>query len=144
MTDIQPDLQAICDTCLTVITEGEGHVWIDQDLAHKAARRAKGDTIPWPDSDGTENVTIDGGVPWQTTHTNCAPHMPTWAYAIPVERINAWPAFLHWTAQLMGKGWVEATNWDMFILQSVEPQRGAVSGLRPLRPQDLEFRGIGL
>ncbi|MET8404482.1 hypothetical protein [Streptomyces sp900116325] len=143
MPSNQPDLHAICDTCLTVIADGDGHIWIDQDLAHKTSRRQRGDDIPWPGSDGTENIAIDGGVPWQTTHTSCAPHKPEWAYAIPVERITTWPALVHWTAHLMNKGWVEVTNWDMFMLQAVEPQRAAVSGLRPVRPQDLEFRGIG-
>lgn len=143
MSDNQPDLKAICDTCLTVIDDRDGHIWVDQDLAHKASLHQRGDTVPWPGSDGAEDVHIDGGVPWQTTHTDCAPTAPSWAYAIPVERINTWPSFLHWTAQLMHKGWVDATNWSVFILQTVEPQRASVSGLRPLRPQGLEFRGIG-
>jgi hypothetical protein len=143
VTTRDTDLQAICDTCLAVITDGEGHVWIDQDLAHRTARHQNGQTAGWEDSDGTEAIAVDGGITWNTTHTACAPSKPAWAYAIPVERINAWPSFLHWTAQLMNKGWLHVTNWDLFILQSVEPQRGAVSGLRPIRPQDLEFRGIG-
>lgn len=143
MTNRDTDLQAICDTCLTAIADGEGHVWIDQDLTHRAARRQQGRPTDWEDSDGTESITVDGGIPWNTTHDACAPHKPAWAYAIPVERINTWPAFLHWTAQLMSKGWLEVTDWDMCILRSVEPQRGAVSGLRPVRPQNLEFWGIG-
>lgn len=143
MTSNTVDIVAICDTCLTAIADGEGHVWIDQDLAHRTARHQKGQTAGWEDSDGTETITVDGGLPWNTTHNDCHPAKPAWAYAIPVERINTWPSFLHWTAHLMNKGWIEVTNWDMYILQSVEPQRGATSGLRPARPQDLEFRGIG-
>jgi hypothetical protein len=40
MTDATPtpDLQAICDSCLQPIADGEGHVWVDQDAAHTAAR----------------------------------------------------------------------------------------------------------
>lgn len=141
-----PDLQAVCDSCLKPIADGEGHVWVDQSLAHRVSRRQHGDTIPWPDSDGEENLIAESGldVAWHTTHTECAPVMPTWAYAIAVERINTWPRYLHWTAHLMAKGWIEATDWERLILTSVEPQRGAASGLRPVRPQDLEFRGIGL
>ncbi|MGW2113725.1 hypothetical protein [Streptomyces zhihengii] len=128
------DLQAICDTCLTAIADGDGHVWIDQDAADKAARYPD-ESSAWPRT--------EGGIPWNTTHDSCAPAKADCAYAIPVARINTWPSFLHWTAQLMNKGWLNATNWDLFILHSVEPQRGAVSGLRPINPQDLEFRGIG-
>lgn len=138
------DLTAICDTCLNTIPAGEGHVWVDQDLAHKVTRRHQGDTIPWPDSTGVEDITSpDHGVRWHVTHTACEPRMPEWAYAIPVERISTWPSFLHWTAHLMHKGWLEVTDWDDLVLRALEPHRSTPSGLRPNRPQDLDFRGIG-
>lgn len=43
MTDAMPtpDLQAICDSCLQPIADGEGHVWVDQHAADTAARRTR-------------------------------------------------------------------------------------------------------
>jgi hypothetical protein len=140
-----PDLQAICDTCLTVIADGAGHVWVDQAAAHTSIRELRAqqaepgagiDVHTWYDDDLA-------GTKWHTTHDTCAPEAFETSYAIPVERINTWPAVVHWTAHLMHKGWLEATDWDMFTLRTVEPQRATVSGLRPIRPQDLDFRGIG-
>jgi hypothetical protein len=144
MTDFTPDLQAICDACLNQIADGDGHVWVDQDAAHKANRKKRGldDDLPIDAADIA--AATDAGITWHTTHNDCAPATPSWAYAIPVERINTWPAFIHWTAHLMGKGWVEVTDWDMLIHRAVNPHHATVSGLRPIRPQDLEFRGIGL
>ncbi|MER5653479.1 hypothetical protein ABT076_10730 [Streptomyces sp. NPDC002131] len=148
MNDTPPDLQAICDGCLTVITDGEGNVWTDRHIAEKTSRKARGEDTSWMDdeplADATDALTVgEAGVTWHVTHTGCAPVMPSWAYAIPVERITTWPAVLHWTAHLMDKGWLAATDWSLLLLKTVEPQRASVSGLRPIRPQDIEFRGIG-
>lgn len=148
MSDSTPDLQAICDGCLTVIADGEGHVWTDRHIAEKTARQARGEDVSWMDDDPLADATdalVGGetGVAWHTTHSDCAPKMPSWAYAIPVERINTWPAFLHWTAHLMDKGWLGGTDWAEFIHRSVNPTHAAVSGLRPIHPQDTKFRGIG-
>lgn len=143
-----PDLQAICDGCLTVITDGDGHVWTDRHIAEKTSRKARGEDTSWMDddplADATDALTVgEAGVAWHVTHTECAPVMPSWAYAIPVERIATWPAFLHWTAHLMDKGWLAATDWSCLIDRAVNPRKATPSGLRPIRPQDLEFRGIG-
>lgn len=143
-----PDLQAICDGCLTVIADGEGHVWTDRHIAEKTSRKARGEDTSWMDdeplADAADLLVVgEQGVAWHVTHTGCAPAMPSWAYAIPVERITTWPAFLHWTAHLMDKGWLAATDWAELIHRSVNPTLATPSGLRPMHPQDLEFRGIG-
>lgn len=146
MTDRTPDLQAICDSCLTVIAEGEGHVWTDRHVAERTARMARGEDVSWmaDDPQTDANLTVgEIGTAWHTTHNGCAPEMPSWAYAIPVERINTWPAFLHWTAHLMDKSWLDGTDWTELIHRAVNPIHSAVSGLRPVRPQDIEFRGTG-
>jgi hypothetical protein len=149
MTDTSHDLQAICDSCLAPIAEGEGHVWTDQHVSLKEARKARGESVEWMDNDPITDIADtllvgEAGVAWHVTHAECAPRMPSWAYAIPVERITTWPAFLHWTAHLMGKGWLGATDWDRLIHRAVNPHHSTPSGLRPIRPQDTEFRGIGL
>lgn len=69
--------------------------------------------------------------------------MPSWAYAIAVERIRSWQAFLHWTVHLMDKRWLAGTDWQLIALRSLEPRQAAVSGLRPLRPQGLDWNRIG-
>jgi hypothetical protein len=138
---LTPELLAICDVCLQPIDDGDGSVWVDQHAAHAVARQpvATVDDGPFEALDLT-NLPED--VIWHTSHTACG-EMPSWAYAIPVERIRTWQAFLHWTVHLMDKKWLETTDWQMFVLRSLEPQQGAVSGLRPVRPQSLDWFGIG-
>lgn len=145
MTDNTPDLQAICDGCLTVIADGEGHIWTDQHIAEKTSRTARGEDASWMEDDALTDMLLAGGVgaAWHATHAGCTPVMPSWAYAIPVERINTWPAFLHWTAHLMDKRWLDGTDWTEVIHRAVNPNHAAVSGLHPIRPQDTNFRGIG-
>ncbi len=142
MTDSTPtpDLQAICDICLQPIADGEGHVWVDQDAADTAARN----TLPDTDTIQSLNDLLNSGedVSWHTTHTACH-DMPSWAYAIDVERICTWPGYLHWCAHLMDKEWLHATDWQCFVLNSLEPSRAAISGLRPLRPQSLPWHPVG-
>lgn len=145
MSDTTPDLHAICDSCLTAITDGEGHVWTDQHLADTVARHTRGQDTSRTDDETLTDALLTGqtGAAWHTTHNECAPTMPSWAYAIPVERINTWPAFLHWTAHLMDKPWFDGTDWTEVIHRAVNPAHAAVSGLRPIRPQDTDFRGVG-
>lgn len=145
MTSVpEPDLTAVCDVCVQPIADGEGHVWVDTDAADQAARAARqldargdaGELLS-----GTD-LFADTDAPWHTTHTTCLQPL-AWAYTIEVERIRTWPAYLHWTAHLMGKGWIDGTNWQDLVLRSLEPPHTTVTGLRPVRPQSLDFRGIG-
>ncbi|GAA2263660.1 hypothetical protein GCM10010430_55290 [Kitasatospora cystarginea] len=136
-----PDLQAICDVCLQLIGDEEGAVWVDQDAAHNEAQMP----VSKVDEGGFEVLdltNLPAEVKWRTTHTTCQ-DAPAWAYAIPVERIRTWPALLHWSVHLMDKRWLEATDWQLFVLRSLEPKLGGISGLRPLRPQGLDWLGIG-
>lgn len=133
-----PDLIAVCDVCLQQIDDGDGHVWADQDDANSAFYSTDGSDDPL---DFLGLTTRPDVVAWRTTHTSCG--MSDCAYKIEVERIRTWQSFLYWSAHLTGKKWHVATDWRVFALRSLEPTRGAVSGLRPVRPQDLRQRGIG-
>jgi hypothetical protein len=141
------ELEAVCDVCLQLIADGEGNVWVDQNAAHQLYH-----SPAWPpgqDYDEDDDECDDLGeltpgvqnVPWRTTHTAC--EVCRWPYLIPVERIRSWQSYLHWSAHLMSKEWLPATDWREFVLRSLEPKRAAVAGLRPSQPQDLTFRGIG-
>ncbi|NEB37238.1 hypothetical protein [Streptomyces sp. SID14515] len=133
-----PDLMAICDICMQLIEDGDGHVWADQDDANTAFYNTDDGHNPLEFLGLTTRVDI---VAWRTTHTACA--LSDYAYKIEVERIRTWPAFLHWSAHLAAKKWNVATDWQLFVLRTLEPKRGAVSGLRPMRPRALDFDGIG-
>jgi hypothetical protein len=136
----EPDLQAICDVCLQPIADGEGHVWADSREADEVLRNT-----PTPEGSQDLHEFLEGSpddAPWHTTHAACQ-DSPAGAYSIAVERIRTWPAYLHWCAHLMGKAWIEGTDWQEFVLRSLEPHLAATSGLRPTKPQSLQWQGIG-
>ncbi|MDJ0340444.1 hypothetical protein QMK19_00015 [Streptomyces sp. H10-C2] len=133
-----PDLMAICDICMQPVGDGDGHVWADQEDANTAFYNADDGHSPLDFLGLTTRADL---VAWRTTHTICG--LSDYAYKIEVERIRTWSAFLHWSAHLADKKWNAATDWQLFILRALEPKLGAVSGLRPVRPQDLDFDGIG-
>ncbi len=81
----------------------------------------------------------DSRVRWRVTHESCEPDA---GYRIEVERIRTWPAYLHWTAHLMGKGWFADTNWDDLILDTLDPT-STNPGLRPRTVRDLGHRSVG-
>jgi hypothetical protein len=51
-------------------------------------------------------------VSWQVLHRKCDPRPDYGDYAIEVERARSAWDLIWWTAHLMGKNWVPATNWD--------------------------------
>ncbi len=136
---LKPDLEAICDVCLQPIDDGEGHVWADSGEADEVVRNT-------PSREGVQDLHefLAGpeDAPWHTTHSGCL-DVPVGAYSIAVERIRTWAAYLHWCVHLMDKAWLEGTDWQVFVLRSLEPQRAAVSGLRPKKPQSLQWEAIG-
>jgi hypothetical protein len=76
---------------------------------------------------------------WRVTHDGCE-HGE--GYRIAVERIRTWPAYLHWTAHLMGKGWLAGTNWDDLVLDTLDPT-STQPGIRPRTARDLGHRHVG-
>ena len=92
---------------------------------------------PWPRSGET------GPRSWLAARAQGRRSHPGWAYVISVEQIRTWPAYLHWCAHLMGKPWLKATDWQYFVLNSLGPFPAAISGLRPIRPQNLGWHGVG-
>jgi hypothetical protein len=142
-----PDLQAICDICVQPIADGEGHVWVERSeaieltmntaLPDHATHICDLSEVFEPSSGASENY-----MPWRTTHTTCCP-VPSHEYGIAVERIRTWAAYLHWTVHVTRKPWLWVTDWHMFVLRSLEPDRGGLSGVRPKEAQSLEWDGIG-
>lgn len=135
----EPDLDAVCDVCLQSIGDGEGYVWANSWEAGDVVRGTQsGEGV----QDLHEFLESPDDAPWHTTHSGCR-DVPAGAYLIAVERIRSWADYLHWSAHLMDQAWLEGTDWQVFVLRSLEPQRGAVSGLRPRKPQNLGWEGIG-
>ncbi|MCR6488377.1 hypothetical protein M8542_36660 [Amycolatopsis sp. OK19-0408] len=133
------DLLAVCQICLQLIADGDGAVWCRPEAA-TAERGDRGDQETWSSFTLEEMLAApDERVHWRVTHERCE---PATGYLIAVERIRTWPAYLHWTAHLMGKGWFASTNWDDLILDTLDPT-STQPGLRPATVRDLGHRSVG-
>lgn len=130
----RPDLLAVCEVCLQLIDDGDGAVWCRPEVAAAAPPPDEGqflldELLAGPDTRAR----------WRVTHDECEPGE---GYRIAVERIRTWPAYLHWTAHLMSKGWLAGTNWDKLILDTLDPT-STQPGIRPAAVRDLGHRNVG-
>jgi hypothetical protein len=112
----------LCDECGEPVTGTRGQVWISG--AALAAHERAG--AEWdkrhPDNSGlpaavslTELLKRPDAVKWQIHHDWCNPNLNDAQYGIEAYRIDTERRLLDWTAHLMGKAWLEHTNWDQFI-----------------------------
>jgi hypothetical protein len=113
------DLVWICETCSKPIDNGTGWVHID----YRDINRAEKDLPPEP-----TGFRVDLGAwmdwkpaHWQVHHKACDPDMDAPDYVIDVDRARTHAKLLGWTAHLMGKTWLDSTDWQELI----ERQAGA-------------------
>lgn len=70
---------------------------------------------------GAELLSYPPPARWQVHCDDCNPHkgedgdMCGGCYWFSLDRCKTSVDLLYWTAHLMGKNWLEATNWDQFI-----------------------------
>ena len=112
------DLILICETCAFPISGDTGCLYVlTGDLAayqeeHRAWRAASS-------RDGVvttaELMLLPLPVPWRTSHDKCRTDRGEEAYEIDAVRITSWAKVAHWTAHLMGKNWLQSTDWKHLL-----------------------------
>ena len=110
------DLEALCGRCGRRVDCGDGWIHVDPAEAARAQREESGVTVCW-----------------QVHHRRCDPDPYDGGYWIDVENITSWAGLAHWTAHLMAKRWLEATDWDELLREAA----GEIPPVR-LRPVALE------
>ncbi|MDO5681236.1 MAG: hypothetical protein Q4G46_00205 [Propionibacteriaceae bacterium] len=113
------DVTWICDSCSRPIADGDGYVQVlydDKrryrqerkawDAAHLGRIRCAADLLALPEP-----------AKWHALHTDCDPS-PGTGYGFGVERIRTYRDALEWTVHLMGKVWLQDTDWD-YLLERV-------------------------
>lgn len=60
---------------------------------------------------------------WQTTHLDCDPQPESHDYWMTVERLRTYERLLEFTAHLMGKKWINSTNWPKFLRRTIAANR---------------------
>lgn len=92
-------IQWICEYCGVSIEDGQGYLTIPRDA-------------------------LDGAADWRVLHSGCDLEEPG-MYVIEVERIRGLGQALEWTSHLMGKTWVQRSNWDDLMRIISERRDGA-------------------
>lgn len=107
-----------CERCGFPIADGAGYLAIDLHEAstaevleaewHERHRDSIGATL-------AELMTLPEPARWVIAHDKCSPLPDGPYYCIDIERAKTAAHLLNWTAHLMSKTWLSATNWDDLI-----------------------------
>ncbi|MEU4173001.1 hypothetical protein AB0F46_39795 [Streptomyces sp. NPDC026665] len=122
------ELQASCDTCNAPVLDRQGILWIDM----ADVDRAVTDVQAWKLLDTEQETARDvhfaaaclmqypKPARWQVHHTACNPSPRARSYAIEVHRCRSWVGLVWWTAHLMGTTWLQHTDWEQLLRETVE------------------------
>lgn len=109
-------LQWICDTCQTLVFDGDGYIHVDHidvSMNQAATSRWKLDNRDSADMSGFFN--LPKPVRWMVHHAHCDPDPDSGDYWFGVESARTHARILALTARLMAKSWLPFTDWDRFI-----------------------------
>lgn len=106
----------VCDECDGLIHNGDGalavrHHEIDAHYEALAAWQARGDGLSV-----AHLMEYPSPAPWHVQHDACV-EPDSSMYELAVEDVRTPAQLLAFTAHLMAKSWLEATNWDHLIYQ---------------------------
>lgn len=115
-------IQWTCRECGFPVADGRGYVHIDHQAVSAVAqlrdeREARSDDSR-PQTLGEFLADWIPDATWDVHHDECDPEHGVGSYIIEVERARSHAQLLHWTAHLMGKNWLSATNWDVIIREA--------------------------
>ncbi|WP_157437790.1 hypothetical protein [Actinoplanes subtropicus] len=118
----EPDFSGVCDLCARTVAPSDGHLWVDdRDLA-QVQRLTAAWEAEHPDAEPIQVsnlVTRPQPARWHVTHTTCDAVPRSSGYSIELTRIQTFRDLVGWTAHLMGKNWLQHTDWDDLIANAL-------------------------
>jgi hypothetical protein len=120
----------LCADCGDLIADGDGYLC----LPFAEMRRYRSERKAWkelhPNGTTDELGFLDWKAfwskpeeaAWNTWHLRCDPEPEASFYFIGVERIRTPWDVIHWTAHLLGKRWIDQTNW-VDLLHAISDRR---------------------
>lgn len=113
-----------CHTCRRAVAPRAGYLHIDKSRVNERqrsyeegarARAAEAEHSGVQTWRATDLLAAADPVPWQVHHAGCDPEPDRIDYCIPLDRAQTHAQLLDWTAHLMGKRWIDVTNWADLI-----------------------------
>ncbi|MFD0405559.1 hypothetical protein [Kitasatospora sp. NPDC127116] len=127
------ELNIICQACSKPLGDDEhnpGNLWVSHaELATRRAALAEWERehlAPAADGSGPPMVGFrtmashPERVRWRATHEACDSPADADAYTIASRRVRTWLDVVKWTSHLMGKTWINDTNWSTVIGEAAE------------------------
>jgi predicted GIY-YIG superfamily endonuclease len=110
---IRREVLWVCDECHGPVGNGEGYLHISYHAIHEAEQNRTGwkAKYPGPTIDGSALAQYPKPAQWLVHHDECDPESDQGDYVISIERARTAAQMLSWTAHLMGKNWLPATDW---------------------------------
>lgn len=126
------ELAAICDVCTQAVADGEGSFWVDMSEVDRCSTNVRAWELretkqvgPGLHSyDAASLMSYPDAARWRVHHAACDPTPNANAYAVEVHRCRSWADLVWWTAHLMGKSWLQHTDWED-VLQSAADADGS-------------------
>ena len=115
MSDVE-QISWRCEICREQIADGDGGIYADIVAADRVCRdRLKWDAEIRPTATITDFLKRPKSVDWHAVHARCHPDPDTASYLIEVDELRSAWDILSMTSYLMGKTWLEGTNWSILI-----------------------------
>tara|TARA_R100000935_G_scaffold55231_1_gene84980 strand:+ start:328 stop:693 length:366 start_codon:yes stop_codon:yes gene_type:complete len=112
-----------CQYCEKTISDGNGYIYMDKARAYEvrqAVKQWKADRASkW--LSGDDLLSYPEAAKWVTCHRACDPDAEGNSYWVDVARLRTAENLLSWTAHLMGKNWLDSTNWASIIRAKAGP-----------------------
>jgi hypothetical protein len=114
------EITIICGRCHAAVAPGSGFLGVSLSEVTRAERAEAAFNAKHPESATLQEVVAElpDEVPWRSRHYACAPKADADAYQIDVDRLRTWADLAHWTAHLLAKTWLTATDWDDILREA--------------------------
>ena len=107
-----------CEICGSAIADGEGYVAMSFAELHANDRAVKS----WEERNAGRGfmpvkdfISYPTAVRWHVLHAACDPDLDASSYWFPIERMRTPADVIARSAHLLGKRWIQATDWDALL-----------------------------
>lgn len=112
------DITWNCNVCGFPIADDTGYLSLDMSAVATVEEARHNWKTDHPDGASLDDLMrYPEAAPWAALHKHCDPDPEGPSYWYDIERCRTHQQLLARTAHLMGKRWLNATNWDQIITQ---------------------------
>lgn len=111
-------IKYVCVSCKSTVHPGTGYLQVDQGLIRKCIDELQElRNVQQLDGfiSGQKLLEFGKPAPWAAWHRDCDPWPGSDDYWLDVGQVDTWQKLLATTAHLMGKSWLQYSDWDKFL-----------------------------